>query len=470
MIEKLQRRFILLSMSAFFVVMVIIIAGINIVNYSSVVSEADELLTILSDNKGTFPIMDEPFNNGQPEQDPFSDPIENPPAEIPDINLQATPNADTNIEKKDPAKGMLQDNTPPTTDPQSPFRGDDKFPGKFSPETPYESRYFSVTLNRDSEFEVETSRVVSVDTTQATAYAEEVIAKSSEKGFVDSYRFMIREEGEQTRITFLDWGRKLDSFQNFLIASVIISLIGYLVVFALIAFFARRIIRPISESYEKQKRFITDAGHEIKTPLTIIHADADVLEMEIGENEFLQDIQKQAKRLTSLTNDLVMLSRMEESDNTLQMIEFPISDMISETAASFQALAQTQKKDFQCQIQPLLSITGNEKALNQLINILLDNALKYSPEGGSVSLVFNRQGKNLHLDVYNTTLSDIPRENLPHIFDRFYRMDPSRNSETGGHGIGLSVAKAIVTAHGGKITASAKDEHSLLIHVVLPVY
>ena len=164
------------------------------------------------------------------------------------------------------------------------------------------------------------------------------------------------------------------------------ALSGYLISFFIILFFSGKIVRPVAESHEKQKRFITDAGHEIKTPLTIIKADVDILEMELGENEWLSDIQKQANRLTSLTNDLVYLSRMEETNNSIQMIEFPLSDVVSETASSFQALAQTQGKLFQCNIQPMISFTGNEKALQQLTNILLDNALKYSPTGGTVSI------------------------------------------------------------------------------------
>ena len=346
-----------------------------------------------------------------------------------------------------------------------------RLPPGMSPEIPYESRYFSVTLDSKtgSVIQAETSRIVSVDTTQAIEYAKNVLCEGNRRGFADSFRYVIRTEDTFIRITFLDCGRKLNAFQNFLLASAGMSLAGYLVVFALIAFFSNRIIRPISESYEKQKRFITDAGHEIKTPLTIINADADVLAMELGENEWLEDIQKQAKRLTALTNDLVMLSRMEEAENTMPMIEFPFSDVVTETASSFQALAQTQEKVFQCQIQPMLTLRGNEKAIGQLVSILLDNALKYSPVNGTVSLTVEKQNRMLCLSVYNTTTNEITKENLPLLFDRFYRTDPSRNSQTGGYGIGLSVAKAIVTAHNGKIHASTEDGHSLQITVVFPM-
>jgi len=409
MIKKLQKKFILLSMSAFLLVLAVIITGINIVNWNAVVHEADELLSVLSENKGAFPM-----GPGDP---------------------------------------------------------DHRLPPGMSPEIPYEARYFSVTMDSKTGavIQAETSRIVSVDAAQAIEYAGHVLSKEDRSGFADRFRFSVRTENNFIRVTFLDCGRKLDAFQSFLLSSIGISLIGYLVVFALITFFSNRIVRPISESYEKQKRFITDAGHELKTPLTIIHADADVLAMELGENEWLEDIQKQAKRLTALTNDLVMLSRMEEAGNTMQMIEFPFSDVVSETALSFQALAQTQEKDFLCRIQPMLTLRGNERAIGQLVSILLDNALKYSPVHGTVSLTAEKQNRTLCLSVYNTTASEMKKENLPLLFDRFYRMDPSRNSQTGGYGIGLSVAQAIVAAHNGKIQASTDDGHSLLIKVNFPV-
>ena len=409
MIKRLQVKFVLLSMSAFLAVLLVIISSINIVNWSGLVREADAVLDILSENKGNFP----------------ADRI--------------------------PMGGRL--------------------PGGMSPEVPYESRYFSVTLDQKtgSVLHVETSRIISVDSEQAASYASKIIDAEHTRGFVDEFRYRVRTERSIKRIIFLDCGRKLDAFQSFLLASIGISLLGYGVVFALIAFFSSRIIRPISESYEKQKRFITDAGHEIKTPLSIIKADADVLEMECGENEWLQDIQKQAKRLSALTSDLVLLSRMEEAENQMQMIDFSFSDAVVEAAASFQALAQTQNKSFHCWVEPMLTLRGNENAIQQLVGILLDNALKYSPEEGNITLAVKKGSRSLSLCVCNTTVSQVDKDTLPLLFDRFYRTDPSRSSQTGGYGIGLSIARAIVTAHGGKIQASTEDGSSMQISTVFPL-
>ncbi len=407
MIRKRQIRFIISSMALLFVVLSTILVVLGVVSYQNVVKDADSVLKILSENKGRFPIEDDKFGNGLP------------------------PN--------------------------------------MSPEIPYESRYFSVVLDRETEsvIYVETSRIISINTSAALSYANEAL-DGEESGFLESFRYKKYVDEDVLRITFLDCGRKLDAMRRFILTSAGVIFVGYLVVFVLVAFFSQRIMRPVNESYEKQKRFITDAGHEIKTPLTIIQADSDVLEMEIGENEWLEDIKRQAKRLSALTNDLVYLARMEEAETTMHMVEFPISDVVSESAASFYGLAKAHGIDFTCDIQPMLSLRGNEQAIHQLVTILLDNALKYCSREGKVTLSLDKHGKNIRLVVYNNTEHEIPRENLGVLFERFYRSDPSRNSQTGGHGIGLSIAKAIVSAHGGKILVRTEDGKSLEMSVVLP--
>ena len=407
MIRKLRFKFILLTMSVLLAVLVVIIGGINMANYANVVNNADTVLSLLSENHGHFPNLS--F---------FSHRL-----------------------RKD-----------------------------LSPELPFESRFFSVLLDENwMSLQTETGNIAAVDVESAIAMAQTAAAKKSGTGFLGDYRYQKVQEGTRVRIIFLDCGRSLESFRTFLFASILISLCGFLVVLAVVTLLSGRIMRPFAESYEKQKRFITDAGHDLKTPLTIIGADVDILAMDQGENEWLSDIQKQVKQLTGLTNDLVFLSRMEEADTPMQKLPFPLSDVVSETAASFQALAQAQGKTFTTRISPMLTLEGDEKAIAQLVRLLLDNALKYSPEGGSVSLTLEKTGRQCRLSVSNTTDNPLPLDNLKALFERFYRADPSRNSQTGGHGIGLSVAKAIVTAHGGKIQATSEDGHSLCITAFLPM-
>jgi signal transduction histidine kinase len=409
MIKKLKFKFISLAMAALFVLMVVLVLAMNIINYISIVRESDEILSLISVNRGKFPQI----SNGFSKKTPYS----------------------------------------------------------MSPETPYESRYFTVVFDDNRNVKTtDVSQIAAIDRETAIDYAETVMTKSKETGFIDDYRYVIKRETDTYQVSFLDCGRKLNSFKSFLYTSSGVALGGLAVIFIAVFILSGKIIKPIAESYEKQKQFITDAGHEIKTPLTIIKANADILKMKLEEdNESLQDIQLQIKRLRRLTDDLVMLSRMEESRQNMIKIGFPISDVVFETAQPFEHLAISQGKEFVCNIQPMLSFYGNDKSIGQLTSLILDNALKYSPAGGTISLTLAKQNRTLCLSCFNTTEAEINSEQLKHIFDRFYRTDSSRNSKTGGHGIGLSVAKAIVSAHGGKITACTKDGHSFQITAVFPI-
>ena len=317
--------------------------------------------------------------------------------------------------------------------------------------------------------EIDTGQIAAVDAEDAAAYAQSVVASGRSSGFWGNYRYLISQEDGDSQVIFLDCGRSLSSFRATLFASVALSLVGLGAVLVLLLILSSRIVRPMAESYEKQKQFITDAGHELKTPMTIISADADLAEMECGENQWLADIRRQAQRLTGLTNDLIYLSRMEEEQPRLQLIEFPLSDVVEEMVQSFAAPAQSQGKELSVTIQPMLSCTGDEKAIRQLVSILLDNALKYSPAGGRLAVKLEKQGRSIALTVSNTAAQLLDRDKLPHLFDRFYRTDQSRNSQTGGYGLGLSIARSIVLAHRGKIRAESADGNSLVITVNLPV-
>lgn len=415
MIHKLRIRLILASMLSLLIVLTVIFGIVGILNYRNIVTDADSILFILQENDGSF-VMDKP---------PKGDRV---PADSP----------------------------PKTVRP-------------FSPELPYESRYFSVFLTKDGAVSsVNTGKIAAVDTETAIEYAQTVVQdRKKSQGFLGDYRYTIYDTENETHIIFLDYGREMRSFRRFLFTSAGVCAVGFLSVLLLMFFLSARIVKPFSENYEKQKRFITDAGHELKTPLTIIDADAEVLEMDIGQNEWLNDIQTQTKHLAQLTNSLILLSRMEEQPQT-EKIEFPISDLVEETAETFQTLAKKHNKTISSCIQSLLSIKGDEKEIRQLVTILLDNAVKYADDKGKIEISLKRQKNTVYLSVFNT-VDSISQENLQHLFDRFYRTDKSRNSETGGYGLGLSIASAIVNAHKGKITASTQDGKSLCVTVAFPV-
>ena len=370
----------------------VILGSINWMSYRKTIGEADDILSVLAVNHGMFPQMDTAPRKEMPQ----------------DIS---------------PKDGTLRKHN-------------------FSAETPYESRFFSVLIGDEEKvLSVDIGKIAAVDQTTAEAYAVDVWKSGKSKGFCDSYRFTLSKEPSGTRVIFLDCGRSLSTFHTMLLSSFFISLLGLSAVLLLLILFSGRIIKPVAESYEKQKRFITDAGHEIKTPLTIIGADADLLEMEFGESEWLTDLRRQTNRLTNLTNDLIYLSRMDEEKPRLQMI---------------------------AEISPMISFTGDEKAIRQLLSILLDNAIKYSPEEGTICVKLEKENHAVKLLVSNTTIQPIEIGSLKHLFDRFYRLDGSRSSSTGGYGLGLAIAHSIVTAHRGKIWAESPKENFLSIHVSMP--
>ena len=423
MIGKLKRKFTAITMLSLFLLLVIIMVTVNLLNYRAVIDDADTILDILAENGGAFPEM----GGGNGGDGNGEEPPEKPTGE----------------------------------------RGNSLFRDKrelrdFSPEVRYETRFFSVSLDESGNaVSCDLGRIAAVDESMAVSLAEEAAAGGKERGFIRDYRYLVKDG----LVVFIDASRSLDNVRSFLLSSALISVGGLLLVFLIVLLVSGRVIRPISESYEKQKRFITDAGHEIKTPIAIINADAEVIELESGESEWTDDIKAQTKRLAALTDDLIFLSKMEE-DVKLTVIEFPLSDLAEEAAKSFESLAKTQSKSFTYDIEPNVSVTGDQKGIRQLMNVLLDNAIKYSPEGGKIRLELKKSGRGAYIAVSNTAEGGISREKLSHMFDRFYRGDASR-SEKSGYGIGLSIAKAVVEAHKGKISASTPDGKTMVIEATI---
>lgn len=430
MIRKLRKKFIVAAIVAVILVLLVLIGAINVLNYRSLVAEADDTLQILADNKGSFPRQmlreqDRPSGQGMP-----SEP-------------QPTP------EEREGASFA--------------FRGGNR-------ELAYQARYFAAWFAADGSIaRINLDNLASLTEDEAASLAESVYAAGKMQGFSDGYRWCRTLCDGETMLLFLNCERELSTFHSFLYASIGISLAGTLAVFLLLLLISGRIVRPIAESYEKQKRFITDAGHELKTPITIIRADADVLQTEMEEeNEWITDIRRQTARLAELTAELVYLSKMEEEDSSLQLQELSLSELVEETAQSFQALALSKDKTFTASVVSDLNVRGDEKALAKLASILLDNAMKYSAEGGTVDLKLEQSGKNALLVVKNSTLP-MQKGNADRLFERFAREDRSRNSESGGFGLGLAIAKAVTEAHKGKIHAVSEDGVSLTVTIELPL-
>lgn len=410
MLNKLRRKFIAIAMCSIVLVLGCIIGIINVMNYYNINNSADNLLNIIIDNDGVFP-RDIDNNN------------------FPDMK-----------------------------------RGG---PKNISPEAPFETRYFTVLLNETGEtLEINTGRIAAVSNDVAVSYSQDLFRSGKTEGFIGNYKYRAVSTLGGIMYVFLDCGEQLRTFYSFLFTSVTVSLIGVLLVLILVLIFSKIAVKPVAESYEKQKRFITDASHEIKTPLTIIDANTEVLDMQYGENEWIKSIRNQVKRLSKLTERLVYLSKMDEEKDILHMMDFCISDVVYEATQPYETMAKTLNKNFTINVEENLSYYGDETSIMQLVSLLLDNAMKYSNENGIISLDFKAVGKNKVLTVKNT-VDEIQKGKLNMLFERFYRLDESRNSQTGGFGIGLSVAKAIVNAHKGKITAFSADGKSIEITVVL---
>lgn len=422
MIKTLRRKFISIAMLSTALVLFVIIASINVANYISMNSTLDVRLELIADNGGRFP----DFNQAPAPSD----------ASIPDDTVD--PNRKHGIDK----------------------------------ETPFDTRYFSVLLYDNGTVSIiDTGKIASVTTEQASEYATSLFEAGKTKGFVDQYKYLCvtttdSNENNMILYVFLNCSRELMTIKNYAFASIGISLIGLFIVFLLVCFFSKVVTKPMAESYEKQKRFITDASHEIKTPLTIIDANTEILEMTHGENEWTESIRKQIGRLTSLTEKLVFLSRMDEENSKLEMEVFNISDAITDTAMPFKAVAAAKGKTLEIDVLSDISYCGNETTIRQIVSLLLDNAVKYSSENSLIKVDFCVSGKSKVLTVWNS-VDKIEQGKLDYLFERFYRIDKSRNSKTGGFGIGLSVVQAIVAAHKGKISAKSEDGKSITFVITL---
>lgn len=436
MIRSLRKKFIIVAMSSTMAVLVTIMAGLNGLNYNRMLKQADEMTKIITNNNGS--LKTEPLQRSKENND----------------NAKLSQNT-TDSEKSGINSG-------------ADYKAhDNRFkPGEMSPETPYETRYFSVSLDFDGNYEsANLESIAAISKDEAISYAQKIYTGKS-KGFVGIYRYRIKKTDNGNLVVFIDCRKNISNFKNTLLISVSVSFLGFLAVFILVLLFSKIVFKPVAESYEKQKMFITDAGHEIKTPLTIIDANTEVLEMETGENQWTKSIKNQVKRLTILTGQLITLAKLDEHDSKLENNKFCISQDMEEAVDSFEILAERKNKKINRSIQEDVCITGDERAIQQLIGILLDNAIKYSPEESIINISLSNKGKKVFVNVHNE-VENIEKGNQDILFERFYRADSSRNSKTGGTGIGLSVAKAIVISHKGKITAESKDGKSLDIEVVL---
>nr|MCR4760977.1 HAMP domain-containing histidine kinase [Oscillospiraceae bacterium] len=334
----------------------------------------------------------------------------------------------------------------------------------------FETRYFSVITDADGNYiDSDNEHIAAVSDAEAAEMYQSVVDGNKSKGVLTlSDRVFLyqvkeissKEPGENNDyrlILFMDCSNRFHRIRSMLTFSILIGAGCLLMFVLLISVFSRRAVRPFAENYEKQKQFITNAGHELKTPLAIISANTEVIETLHENSEWTQSIRHQVDRLTGLVNDLITIARLDESAERRDavMTAVDLSVLMQNAAADFRTLAEQQQKSFETDIAPSVSVCGNEKTLKELISILLDNAVKYCDDGGSIRAELKQQKHSVSLTVSNTHSEPT---DCTRFFDRFYRGDTSHNSEKSGYGIGLSMADTIVRLHKGKITAQQKEQ------------
>ncbi len=487
----LRQKFILVAMGAVTIVLVGIVGGINLANYLAISNTADSKLALIAKNDGYYPgtedLWFEDEGNLQGDSAGDSNGSSGNGSNGDSANAGASSNAATG---SDSSILLNEDGTSASTSDAAESessssareievvlstvkRASKRFSGPMTldkvlnAEEPYSIRYFTVTVNSDGVvLDVDTSFTASVSESDATAYAAKVYRKNVRKtsGFYGSYRYLcvsmseVDATSDNTMCIFLDCSREMSNFQSFLTASIAIGVLGWLAVLVLVVVLSRFAIKPVVESYEKQKRFITDASHEIKTPLAVIDAAIQVEEIESGESEWTQSIHDQVARLTALTERLVFLARMDEGAAGFTKADVDLSELVDKTSEPFSSVALSRGKRLSRSIASGLTCKGDKAALAQVVELLLDNATRYASDGSVIELALAAGEHGSACLTVTNAVDNLPGIDLDRLFDRFYRADTSRNSKTGGSGVGLSVAKAIVEAHGGTIKATGTGD------------
>ena len=334
-----------------------------------------------------------------------------------------------------------------------------------TPETPFSTRHFTVLFDNEGNVtQTNTEAIYSISDDTAVEYAKKVIKNSDERGWLSNYRYKIFSLESGTGVVFIDGSMSRSVFtQSITIAGCVLLGCAALVLLMIILL-SKRVVKPIAESYEKQRQFITDANHELKTPLTLILANAEIAQDELGKNEWLDDITAEGQRMTELVNQLVALSRMDEENSKLNIVQIPFGQLVFDTVSEFESLANGRGKKLSLSIDRSIVYLGDEMLLHRLVGILLDNAVKYCDEDGEIKVTLEKR-RRIILSVENTYAA-VEEIELNRLFDRFYRADKARKF-TGGYGVGLSMAKSIAEKHKGEITAYKKDKTTIGFKVIL---
>lgn len=331
---------------------------------------------------------------------------------------------------------------------------------------------FSVTLDDNNNIQSISKGNVSVPNSFVEEMTEAVLASSDPVGiFWDSQiRYLVRETPEGTKIAFADMNREIQRMGGLLTSMLLVGVGGIGAFFLISVYLAKWALKPVEEAWEKQKRFVADASHELKTPLTVILANTGILMSH--KEETIQDqikwvtyTQAEANRMKKLVEDLLFLAKYDAEHRPELQAKVNLSDALWSTILPFESVAFESGVSIDTDIQSDLFMAGNEGQLKQLAIILIDNACKYAGKGGLVKVKLLKNGEQITLKIHNTG-APISAEHLEHIFDRFYRAESARTRETGGYGLGLAIANTIVETHNGKISVTSTEKEGTTFQVL----
>ena len=409
MIRRVQKRFFRIAMLALTAAMLLVTAAANLANWINVRAELGETLDAVC------------MEDGRP-------------------GMNAKPGMDNRSRRM---KGMLD-----------------------------EARYFTVRITKDGEFMelVGPPRETELSDADMSGLSGRAIASGKDTGFAGEYLYRVQpdRDGGQ-RITFLNCETRLGGVRRLLLFSVGACVLGVAAAWVFVSWASRRAIEPLEDNMRRQKRFITDASHELKTPLTVISANMDVLELDLPDNPWVQSTQKQVGQLRRLVEGMVTLTRAEEADAPLQFETVELAPLLEQSAEPFVPMAQARGQRFETSAPEGLTLECDGEELARVLSILCDNAVKYAPEGDTIRLTAQAEGRWVRIGTENGLTEPLTAEQCARLFDRFYRADPSRSKdERGGFGIGLATAAAIAEKHGGAAEASLAPEGRLRIGLRFP--
>ncbi len=479
MIRTLQKKFIVTSMTAITVLLLLLLGAINVVNIRVVGNEMDVALNIIAENEGNA-------QNLAPR--PLLEPLPEDGAGTPSKDGTEVSSEDGAGIQPQPPKGrepwMADGFSFPELFMNGPKNDDDIF---------LSSNFFVVRFNENGRIVyVDTRRTSAVGESEATHLASTVFEGGEEDGKEGKYRYRVvrsRENGGTT-IVFLDASSGIVSYIRVLVLSGGVGIVCWGLMLLLVTLLSKKAIRPIAENMERQKRFVTNAGHEIKTPLAIIQSNTEAMELYNGENKWSKNIKEQTGRLSDLMQNLLLLARMDEGNLQVSVSRFSFSELLEEMVRGFLQPMEMKGICLQKEISQEVFLYADKKHVEQLISILLDNAVKYTNPAGRIWIGLHKTNGKVLFQVQNTC-DGLPEAAPEKLFDRFYRADEARTRESvregenarenagesmdrgaregicksGGYGIGLSMAKSLAGANGGKVYAKYLQESEGIVFV-----